>query len=192
MKVSEFVKTYNEVTKDELKTAQVKQHIKRTYAPVVEKVAVLRSLLDKCELKDKNGIVFLDMVMNKISFIYAITVLYTDFEIDTSPDGKIDSLRNYDLLQENGIIDIICSKVGEREINELTFINKEVLDTWYNEHSSTRAYLATLTDKAVRTFVEISELLGRTADLNPQTVMDFLGITDENVVAHDVTEQPKE
>ena len=192
MKVSEFVKTYDELSNGDLKVAQVKKHVKRTYAPVIEKVAVLRELIKKCELKDKNGIVFLDMVMNKINLIYAITVLYTDLEIDTLPDGKLDSLKNYDLLQQSGVIDVLCEIVGTREINELTYINKEILDTWHNEHSSTRAYMATLTDKAVRTFVEISELLGRTTDINPKTVMDFLGITDENVVAQDVTEQPKE
>lgn len=180
MKVSELVKTYNDLNNADLKTAQVEKHIKRTYAPVVEKLAVLKKLTEKCELKDKNGIVFLDMVMNKINLIYAITVLYTDLEIDTRPDGKHDAIRNYDLLQESGIIDIICAKVGEREINELTFVNKEVLDTWYNEHSSTRAYLATLTDKAVRTFVEVSEILGRTpVDLDPNSVMKFFGITEQ-------------
>ena len=180
MKVSEFAKTCNELTNEELKVAQVKKHIKRTYAPIVEKMAVLKTLLSKCELKDKNGIVFLDMVTNKINFIYAIVVLYTDLEADQNEKGQHDAIKIYDLLQESGLIGLICDQIGEREIGELTFVNKEVLDTWYNENSSTRAYLATLTDKAVRTFVEISELLGRTAvDLDPQKVMNFFGISEQ-------------
>lgn len=186
MKVSELVKTCNELSNEDLKVAQVKKHIKRTYAPIVEKMAVLKKLLEKCELKDKNGIVFLDMVTNKINLVYAIIVLYTDLEADKNEQGKHDAVRIYDILQESGVVDLICNQIGEREIGELTFVNKEILDTWYNEHSSTRAYLATLTDKAVRTFVEISEILGRTAvDVDPNSVMKFFGITEQ-------TEEPKE
>ena len=180
MKVSELVETCNKLSNDDLKVAQVKKHVKRNYAPIVEKLAVLKELSKKCELRDKNGIVFLDMVTNKINFIYAIVVLYTDLEPDKNEQGRNDAIKIYDLLQESGVVNLICDQIGEREINELTFVNKEVLDTWYNENSSTRAYLATLMDKAVRTFVEISEILGRTAvDLDPQKIMNFFGITDE-------------
>jgi len=180
MTVSEFIKSFNELSNPDLKTNVVKQHIKRTYSPIVEKIAVLQELLKKCVMVDRNGIPYLDMVTNKINFIYAIVVLYTDLEPDKSLDGKQDVLRIYDLMQESGAIDILCDLIGSKEINELTFTNKELLDTWYNANSSTRSYLATLTDKAVRTFVELSELLGREKiDLAPDKIMNFFGIAEQ-------------
>lgn len=177
MKVSEFVSSYKSTN---LKDGFVSQHIKRTYASIGEKNALLSKLLDDCVMKDKNGILYINMVANKIDLIYAIVVLYTDLEIDLDQNEKKDVLGCYDLLQESGAIDDICEKIGAKEINELTFVNKEVLDTWHNANSSTRAYLATLTEKSIRTITELSEILGREkVEINPETVMKFMGITEQ-------------
>lgn len=180
MTVSEFAQGYKNLQKPDLQLNFVYQHIKRTYAPIGEKNALLQKLADDCVLIDKNGIPYLNMVANKINFIYAIVILYMDLEIDKVAEGKKDILGTYDSLQESGAVDDICKCLGEREVNELTFVNKEVLDTWYNAHASTRAYLAGLTEKAVRTMMELSELLGREKlDINPNTLMKFMGIPEE-------------
>lgn len=179
MKVSEFAENYKQFSNAELKNNLIKQHIKRTYAPIGEKNALLTKLCDDCVMQDKNGIPYLNMVGNKVSFVYSLIILYTDLEVDKTEDGKNDVLTAYDLLQETGAIEDLCEQIGSREINELTFVNKEVLDTWHNANSSTRAYLATLSDKAVRTFAEISEILGREElKLDPDKVKDFVGITE--------------
>ena len=180
MKVSEFANSYKTLNSADLKNSLVTQHIKRTYAPIAEKNALLKKLADDSVMVDKNGIPYLDMVANKIHFIYSLIILYTDLEIDKAEDGKNDVLGAYDLLQETGVIEDLCDKIGTKEINELTFVNKEVLDTWHNKNASTRAYLATLTDKAVRTFVELSEILGRQkVDINTDSLLNFMGITPE-------------
>ena len=178
MKVSEFTDSYKALNSADLKKGLVSQHVKRTYASIGKKNAFLGKMLEDCIMTDKNGIPYINMVANKIDFVYALVVLYTDLEPDKNEEDKKDVLKMYDMLQESGAIDDICEQIGSKEINELTFVNKEVLDTWYNAHTTTRAYLATLTEKAVRTFVEVSEILGRDKiDLNPENVMKFMGIT---------------
>lgn len=181
MTVSEFAQGYKNLQKPDLQLNFVNQHIKHTYAPIGKKNAIFQQFADDCVLVDKNGIPYLNMVANKINFIYAIILLYTDLELDKVKEGNSDIIGAYDALQESGAVDVICKCIGEREINELTFVNKEVLDTWYNAHASTRAYLATLADKSVRTFIEISELLGREKlDISPDSLMKFMGITEQN------------
>lgn len=190
MKVSEFVEGFKNLQKPDLQKNFVEQHIRRKYVPIGEKNAILHQFVEDCVLVDKNGIPYINMVANKINFIYAIVILYTDLELDKLPDttnedgsikkGKSDIIGSYDKMQEFGVIDAVCDLIGERELSELTFVNKEVLDTWYNAHASTRAYLATLADKSVRTFVELSELLGREKiNLNPDNIMKFMGIPEE-------------
>ena len=182
MTVSEFAQGYKRLQKPDLQLNFVSQHMKRTYAPIGEKNALLQKLTDDCVLIDKNGIPYLNMVANKINFIYAMVILYMDLEMDkvNKDENKNDILGAYDSLQESGAVDDICKCLGEREVNELTFVNKEVLDTWYNAHASTRAYLAGLTEKAVKTMMALSELLGREKlDINSDTLMKFFGIPEE-------------
>jgi len=178
MKVSEFAEAYKTLNSADLKNVSIKEHIKRTYAPIGEKNALLEKLCDDCVMVDQNNIPYLNMVANKINFIYAIIILYTDLEIDKLENGKNDVLKAYDDLQETGAIEDICSEIGPKEINELTFVNKEILDTWYNKNSSTRAYLATLTDKAVRTFAEVMEILSK-QDIDPNMFKNLLGVNEK-------------
>lgn len=180
MKVSEFAEAYKTLNSADLKNASIKKHIKRAYAPIGEKNALLEKLCDDCVMVDQNNIPYLNMVANKINFIYAIIILYTDLEIDKLENGKNDVLKAYDDLQETGAIDALCEEIGPKEINELTFVNKEILDTWYNKNSSTRAYLATLTDKAVRTFAEVMEILSKQdIDIDPNVIKNLLGVNEK-------------
>ena len=180
MKVSEFAEGYKNLKSADLRNNLVSQHLKRTYAPIGEKNALLQKLADDCVMVDDNKIPYLNMVANKIHFIYSLIILYTDLEVDKLKDGKNDVLKAYDLLQETGAVETLCELIGSKEINELTFVNKEVIDTWYNKNSSTRAYLATLTDKAVRTFVELSEILSKQKiDIDPNALMNLMGITEK-------------
>ena len=46
MKVSEFANSYKTLNSADLKNSLVTQHIKRTYAPIAEKNALLKKLAD--------------------------------------------------------------------------------------------------------------------------------------------------
>ena len=184
MLVNEFIDGFNNLKKPDLQKDFCKQHLTKTYASIVQKNALLKSFIDACVKTNANGILYLDMVANKINFTYAVICLYTDLQLDTTEDGRHDIITAYDKMQEFGVIDIFCELIGEREINELLMVNKECLDTWHEEHSSARSFVSELTDKAVRTFVEMAALMKETVTTEDQekfgeTLKSFIGVSNK-------------
>lgn len=193
MLVSEFVQGFNNLKKPELQKDFCQKHLTKTYASIVQKNALLKRFVDGCVITSDSGIQYVDMVANKMNFTWAIICLYTDLQLDTvldevkDKDGNVvldnegkpvtkprhDTIGLYDQFQQYGIIDVFCELVGEREINELILVNKEALDTWHEEHSSARAFISDLTEKAVRTFVEMAAVMRETI---PEE--DKRGLTD--------------
>lgn len=161
MLVKEFVQGYLNLKKPELKEDFCKQHLKRTYAPIIEKNAILKGLTQACATKTDSGVLYLDMVCNKMNLTHAIICLYTDLELadPKSKERRDEIISNYDAFQEHDILNVFCKLIGEREINELLLVNQGAIDTWHEEHSSTRAFISDMTDKAIRTFAEFSVLL---------------------------------
>ena len=158
MLISEFVKGFNNLKKPELQKEFCEKHVVKTYASIVAKNALLKNFVDGCVKTSESGIQYIDMVANKMNFTWVIICLYTDLQLDKVEEGRNDVIGLYDSFQQYGIIDMICEIIGEREVNELLMVNKEAIDTWHNEHSSARAYISDMVDKAVRTFVEMSAL----------------------------------
>lgn len=189
MLVSEFVNGYKNLNKEDLQKDWCQKHLVKTYASIVAKNALLRSFIDASVKKNDKGIYYIDMVANKINFTYAIICLYTDLEldvvIDKDKDGnetsRHDIITTYDLFQENEIIDVFCNLIGDREINELLMVNEKLLDTWHEEHSSTRAYVADMIEKGVRAFAETGALLKELnlQDINLDKVLSLAGVTEE-------------
>ena len=182
MLVKDFVDGYNNLKKPELKRDWCEKHVTTTYASIVKKNALLKRFVDGCVKKNDSGILYLDMVANKINFTYAIICLYTDLQLNTTEDGRHDIITAYDHMQEYGIIDVFCDIIGEKEINELLMVNKECLNTWHEEHSSSRAYISELVDTGVRTFVEMAALMKETItdedrDKLGETIKGFVGIS---------------
>lgn len=159
MDIKEFVELYNKVKVETAKEKLINEHIVRTYVPVGEKAAALKGLLEGSVRVNENGIKYIDLVANKINYVYGILLLYTDLEPIKSDDVTVKFLETYDVLQESGLINIICSHIGERELGELTFINDQVLDTWYTQNTSTKAYVSDLVSLISRNITEITTLL---------------------------------
>lgn len=185
MLVSEFIEGYKNLHKTEAQVDFCRKHLRRTYAPIVEKNVILKRLVKACEMTNANGIKYIDMVCNKMNFTHAIITLYTDLELadPNAEESRTQVINNYDAFQELEIIDVFCDLIGEREVNELILINKNALDTWHEENSSTRAFVSDLTDKAVRTIVEMSALMKETITSEDQekfseTLKSFIGIKE--------------
>ena len=185
MIVKDFVQGYLNLKKPELKEDFCKQHLKRTYAPIIEKNAMLKRLTQACAMKTDNGILYLDMVCNKMNLTHAIICLYTDLELadPKAEESKHEIIDNYDAFQEHDILNVFCKLIGEREINELLLVNQGAIDTWHEEHSSTRAFVSDMTDKAVRTFVEMAALMKEVVTPEDQekfgeTIKQFIGVSN--------------
>lgn len=196
MLVSEFVKGFNNLKNPELQRNFCNQHLVKKYASIVQKNAVLKNFADGCVKRNDSGISYLDMVANKMNMTWAIVFLYTDLTLDEVEDTLKDAQGNpvtkkrqdviglYDQFQEYGIINVFCDLIGERELNELLMVNNNVIETWHEEHSSARAFVSELTDKAVRTFVEMTALMQEAitpADREKlsETIKQFVGVSDE-------------
>lgn len=152
--VSEFVKKYNSFSSDTLRDKYLKEIVKRTYCPVLEKRAILGLMLDN-SVNDGN-VRYIDMFVNRINFIAAIISLYTNIVPDKNEEGKSKSFEMYDLLVENNIFDKILNIIGERELGELTSINGVLLDTWHNKNSTTEAYISREVERVTTIFSSIA------------------------------------
>lgn len=179
MLVNEFIQGYQNLKKPDLQKDFCQKHLRRTYAPIIEKNMLLKQLVDACVVKTENGIPYVDMVCNKMNLTHAIITLYTDLKLEdpNSDDAKYQIIRNYDAFQEFGILEIFCDLIGDREINELLLINKEALNTWHEAHSSIRAFFSDLTDKASRTFAEALEILSN-EQFSPEKLKEIAGVID--------------
>ena len=132
--VQDFIKQYNLAKSDSVKNGLVDKIIKRKYCPITDKKLILQLMLDK-SIVEKNGLKHIDMFVHRINFYMALIVLYTKLTINKDDQGNPLSFEAYDLLRENGIFDVLCEKIGEQEISELTLVSQLLMDTYYNENN---------------------------------------------------------
>lgn len=180
MDIKEFIEAYkigNATIKDNL----IKQHIMRTYAPVSDKTGMLRSMAEGSVRVDENGVSYIDMLANKINYIYAILLLYTDLEPIKDQNGNNSYLETYDVVQESGLLNILCSHIGEREINELTFINEQVLDMWYARHNSTKAVIVEVINEIFNLLIDSLKDLSN-ENINKDTVKEIASAIKETLL----------
>lgn len=154
MNINEFVNTFKNANAN-TQEVLVKNIVKRNYAPVSEKIGMLRGMLEGSIRTGENGIKYIDVVVNKINYVYAIILLYTELEPVKDESGKSLYLETYDLIQQNCLMDLLCQYIGERELDELSFINGQIFDTWYSMNSSTKACAYELVNTVVASIVNI-------------------------------------
>ena len=152
--VSTFVERYNRLTNDQLKTKYVKEHVIKTYAPLISKMSILNIMNERSVVNE--NIKYIDLVVSKLNFVMAVLVLYTDIEPDKSEDGKPLTWNAYDALKSTGLIDKIVQIIGEEEMEELLSIQKNIMDTWHMKNKSTEAYITDLVEVAARKFSVIA------------------------------------
>lgn len=140
MLVSEFIKIWDETKVETAKKKLVSDHIIRKYVPVSEKRARLQLCLNSSIVKDENDLEYIDMMINKINIFYAVIKFYTDISADKDKEDKSDIIGMYDEFCQRGIDKIFIDSVGN-DINELIFVNEQLLDTWHLKNSSTKGYV---------------------------------------------------
>lgn len=178
--VTDFVKKYNEIKSADLKEKQIQKIIKRTYCPIIEKRMILNLMLEKSVVED--DVPYIDMFVNKLNFYAAIISLYTYIIPEKDEKDVPKSYEMYDLLMENNLINPIFETIGERELGELTSINKLLLDNWYAQHTSSQAYINGLVETASYKFgVFAGAGMDKLADvLSDEKKMDkIIGILDK-------------
>jgi hypothetical protein len=165
--VSTFVADFNKVTNETTKRGVIQKHIKRHYAPLMEKTMVLNLMNDKSIAEGKHGR-YINLTTSKLNLVMAILALYTDLMPDKTIENDkevVKSYESYDLLKESGALDMIIVEIGE-DIQELLTIQSEVMDTWTAQNCSTAAFISDLVEKVSMIFsTALGKELGSITDI---------------------------
>ena len=82
--VSQFKERYNKLPNEQLKDKYVKDHIKTTYSPILNKINVLKLMNEKSVVDDPAG-KYIDMTVSKLNTVISILILYIpSFKISPS------------------------------------------------------------------------------------------------------------
>ena len=163
--VSVFAERYSKITNDQLKDKYVKEHVTRTYSPILNKINVLTLMNEKSVINDSSK-KYIDMAVSKLNLIMAILVLYTNIEPDKSEDGTALTCDAYDILRSTGLYEKILNVIG-KDIEELMSVQSYVIETWYNKNASPQAYIGNLVEA-------ISQKFGAAAGVGMEKLSDVL------------------
>lgn len=149
--VPEFIRRYKLLKTDDQKIEFIKGIIWRSYCPVLEKKIVLQTILNNSIVTEKNGVQYIDMFLSKINISTAILILYTKLKVTKNDSSLTNAFQDYDLLFENGILNQICTIIGERELNEFMSINELLMDNFYEGNKTAEAHIAKYTEALAST-----------------------------------------
>ena len=158
--ITKFVEGYNKLANEQLKDKYVKEHIKTTYVPILQKKLILEMMNAKAVVE--TPIKHIDMMVSKLNVVMAILVLYTDLEPDkqTNEDGTTTPLtwEAYDALKSSGLYGKVLGAIGE-DLNELMSVQDQILNSWHMANTSTEAYVNNIIDTVSRRFGISMELV---------------------------------
>lgn len=158
--MSKFVDGYNKLTSDSMKDRYIKEHVKNTYAPILQKKLILEMMNSKCVVDEPSK--HIDMTVSHLNVVMAILVLYTDIEPDKkdNEDGTTTPLtwEAYDALKSTGIYEKLLNTIG-KDLEELMLIQSQIMDSWHMANTSTQAYINEVIETASRRFGISIELL---------------------------------
>lgn len=158
--MSKFIDGYKKLTSEQLKDRYIKERVKTTYAPILQKKLVLSMMNEKSVVKDP--VPRIDMTVSHLNVVMAILVLYTDIEPDKkeNEDGTTTPLTwdTYDALKSTGVYEKLLNAIGS-DLEELMLIQSQILDTWHMENTSAQAYVNDLINTASRRFGIAVELI---------------------------------
>ena len=158
--MSKFVEGYKKLTNEQLKDRYIKEHVKTTYAPILQKKLILEMMHNKSVVE--TPVKHIDMTVSHLNVVMAILVLYTDIEPDKkeNDDGTTTPLTwdAYDALKSTGIYEKLLNAIGS-DLEELMLIQGQIMDTWVMENTSTQAYVNNVVENASSRFGVAIEII---------------------------------
>ena len=138
MKIKEFVDKYNSFANETLKEKYVKENIKNEYVPYTKKSTICENITKATTTKkvsygdNTKHIFYSDSANRYVLFHMEIIKLYTDLEFSEG----IDAIKEFELLDEYGLNDLIISFIPEREYTNFKIIlDMKVEDASINENN---------------------------------------------------------
>ena len=149
--VSDFVKKYKQLSSDSLKERLIKSIIIRTYVPVLEKKLFLQVMFDKSLVGEEPNR-HVDMFLNSINVTLAILGMYTKLNFEKTEENKTTMFEAYDMLAELDLLNVIFNEIPSSELTQISAINEQIIETYYNEHNSMQSFATKLVDRFANTF----------------------------------------
>lgn len=163
-KVKEFVDKYeaqiNVADKEKFLRTSLKTD---NYMEYSEKVLIADNIVKSCSYaisKDENGTlsktnqIAINSPMRYVLFAMTVVNKYTNIEVDFS---KI--MPQFDMLNRNGLIEIIFAKVGEKEIAEFNTVVGMVLDDFMKNEYEFRNYIGGMLTKMGGLVQQVSPII---------------------------------
>lgn len=149
--VNEFVEKYNSFTNEADKKRVIKKIINSTYMSYALKILHADKIVqascrptievDGKKTVDTNNIKF-NSAMQYVLFVTTVIHNYTDISIS---DDNI--LKEFDLLNEVGLVDEIFKALPEREISEFKSVLDYALSDFIANNYETKAFISNLVNK---------------------------------------------
>lgn len=151
MKILEFVNGYKEITTDKAKENYFKKNVNiKTYLPILNKITIAERIADVVCFEhekyitesgeEKSRSTMNVQVNTPVQYLLtcrAIVENYTDLEIEDTSFYK-----EFDLLQENGIMDkILCTIPNDELKNFEAIVNMKREDILYN-HGTVKGFIS--------------------------------------------------
>lgn len=146
MTIKDFVQEANKVANDSIKAKRIDGMLKtKKYLNIASKIDLSDKITSAALTKkdaDGNEEFHINSVTKYILHVMTMVDLYTDLEVDFK-----NLLAEYDLLNENGLLEVILSQIGEKEIAECQmFLDMAWNDRIQNE-LSTHAFISKQVDR---------------------------------------------
>jgi hypothetical protein len=159
MKIKEFVEKYNGFNNDTLKDKFVKEIVKDEYIPYTKKVTICESIVKNTTKrvvsdgkKDKE-IFYLDSANRYLLFQMKLIQFYTDLEFSEG----VDAIKEFELLDQYGLNDLIIAEIPEREYtNFKVILDMKTDDASVNENNFIQ-YIDTKLDAVRLVFDEFGD-----------------------------------
>lgn len=165
-KAKKFMVTKNGV--DE-KIEYLKKELEiKEYVPFADKRELCKAVIDACCTKE-NGLVKVDSVTRYIIFTISMISKYTTLEFSSGEDDELDSLDEYDMLCETGLLNPILALIGDEYATCNNMLNMMMEDVIAN-NNTVEAVIGHALDKVSDS---LDELIGTFADKVEEMELDL-------------------
>lgn len=132
-KAKKFMTTKNGV--DERQEYLKKELEVKEYIPFAKKRDICKKIINACCTKDSSGLIKVDSVSRYMIFTISIISAYTALEFSSGDDEEFDSLDEYDMLCQNGLLNPILAAIGEEYVTCNNMLNMMMEDVIANNNT---------------------------------------------------------
>ena len=144
----------------------------KDYVPFAEKRDLCAKVLNACNTKTEGGLVKVDSVSRYILFTISIISKYTNIEFSSGTDAEFDSLDEYDMLCQSGLLNPILDVIGVEYTTCNNILNMMMSDIEVNNNTvenvvanvlsgisdSVDDFIAMLSDKVESLNLDLSQI----------------------------------